>query len=54
MLVIPFWKWYTSHVESILMFNITAWCGNLGVRKNNKLQRIVRMAGKNKKPANTA
>ena len=37
---------YKSLVESVLIFNIVVWYGNLGVKGNAKLAHIVGMAGK--------
>jgi hypothetical protein len=37
---------YSSLVESILMFNMTVWYGNLSVRSKTKLTRIVNTASK--------
>ena len=37
---------YKSLAESVLTFKIVAWYGNLGVKGEAKLARIVGMAGK--------
>lgn len=37
---------YTTHIESILTFHLSAWFGYLSVKSKNKLNRIVSMASK--------
>ena len=47
MLVVSCYKLlYKSLPESVLTFKIVAWYGNLGVKGEAKLARIVGMAGK--------
>ncbi len=37
---------YTTHIESVLTFHLSAWFGHLSVKCENKLNRIVSMASK--------